>query len=155
MAMIARVHPFKQSSDHHNSGYNGGRMQIEDVTDDPKYKDIDEFNENGLEGSLIEYCRLDKNPNTRPPRHSVCEASTVVKAKLNPTINIKNAGTSKVGGPHAKLFTMGFILNALALGKSFASSANYSLPIRFIFKRRQMQIPGDPRLDKSFWSRIL
>lgn len=44
-----------------------------------QYKDYDP-DAPTLEGALVEYCRLDAK-NAEKPRHSVCEASTVISAR--------------------------------------------------------------------------
>ncbi|TKR59578.1 hypothetical protein L596_029230 [Steinernema carpocapsae] len=67
MTMIATVHPFNAAND---------RFQIEDVTDDPKYKD--QYEEEEQDGSLVEYCKLD-TPKKAP---NVCEAARVVSARM-------------------------------------------------------------------------
>ncbi|KAI6228980.1 BMA-LIM-9, isoform c [Aphelenchoides fujianensis] len=71
---IATVRPYKrEDSSSHN------HFKIEDVTDDPKYKDYDS-NSTGLEGALIEYCRLDSRQQPAGP-HVFNDASTVLSAR--------------------------------------------------------------------------
>ncbi|KAI1722432.1 hypothetical protein Ddc_06589 [Ditylenchus destructor] len=93
MAMIATVHPYKRSEQHSNS--NGHRpssgFKIEDVTDDPKYKNYKDPYSNEIgpeEGSLVEYCRLDNHKNggnrNSPAAHRVFEANTTVKTRSSP-----------------------------------------------------------------------
>ncbi|KAI6178810.1 Lim-9 [Aphelenchoides besseyi] len=65
--MIA-IHPYKRED-------NNSHFKIEDVTNDPKYKDYDPDNV-GLEKSFVEYCRLDS-----PSGPNVYDASTVVSAR--------------------------------------------------------------------------
>jgi hypothetical protein len=72
--MIATVHPYKPQNDAVNSGF-----KIEDVTDDPKYKDYDPDNFGGLEGSLVEYCRIDSRHQNKAPH--VFGPSSVVSAR--------------------------------------------------------------------------
>uniref|UniRef100_A0A914C2J2 Uncharacterized protein n=1 Tax=Acrobeloides nanus TaxID=290746 RepID=A0A914C2J2_9BILA len=72
MTMIATVHPFKPND-------RNSHFKIEDVTDDPKYNR--DFDDEELEGALVEYCRLDSKPQKSP--HSICDASTVVSARSN------------------------------------------------------------------------
>ncbi|VDL65416.1 unnamed protein product [Nippostrongylus brasiliensis] len=51
----------------------------------PKYSSYGNENEAPEEGALVEYCRLDKKNQQSVPR--ICEASTVVSAKLrNPPL---------------------------------------------------------------------
>ncbi|WKX88256.1 hypothetical protein Q1695_008136 [Nippostrongylus brasiliensis] len=76
--MLAAVNPYSSSSSNNH-------FQIQDVTDDPEYSSYGNENEAPEEGALVEYCRLDKKNQQSVPR--ICEASTVVSAKLrNPPL---------------------------------------------------------------------
>ncbi|WKX88257.1 hypothetical protein Q1695_008136 [Nippostrongylus brasiliensis] len=81
--MLAAVNPYSSSSSNNH-------FQIQDVTDDPEYSSYGNENEAPEEGALVEYCRLDKKNQQSVPR--ICEASTVVSAKLRnpPLILISN-----------------------------------------------------------------
>ncbi|KAI6182377.1 BMA-LIM-9, isoform c [Aphelenchoides bicaudatus] len=69
--MIATVHPYKPQNDAANSHF-----KIEDVTDDPRYKDPDGPE---LERSFVEYCRIDSRHQQKAP--NVFEPSSVVSAR--------------------------------------------------------------------------
>jgi hypothetical protein len=65
------------------------------VTDDPKYKDYDPDSP-GLEGAMVEYCRLDSRQQGSIP--TVFEPSTVVSAR---SINKEQ----KVSGSDMRLYS--------------------------------------------------
>uniref|UniRef100_A0A915EHK9 Uncharacterized protein n=1 Tax=Ditylenchus dipsaci TaxID=166011 RepID=A0A915EHK9_9BILA len=84
MAQIATVHPFNNGANT-NPYHSSSTYKFEDVTDDPKYKQQGDDNENREEGSLIEWNRLDKHgsktSSNNNNRHSVCEANSAVKTR--------------------------------------------------------------------------
>ncbi|VDO75923.1 unnamed protein product [Heligmosomoides polygyrus] len=129
--MLAAVNPYSTSS-------SNTHFQIQDVTDDPEYSSYGNENEAPPEeGALVEYCRLDKRDQSTIPR--ICEASTVVSAKLrNPPLIPKS---TTVSYNTAKVWFRKFKNEVICL-EDLAWSAR---PVAVSDERLLKLVQGDPR----------